>query len=991
MLVLVVVLLQVATVSAAVGEPQNPSFHPDRVILVPKKGVAAEALQEAHLKSGRRLLKRFPQMDGIEVVQLAPGENVPEAILRLKKTGLFAVVEPDFKLRAHIIPNDPEFGIQWSLRNTGQSGGLVNTDISAVKGWDTLRSATNIVVAVIDSGIRYTHEDLAANLWVNEGEIPGNGLDDDANGVVDDVHGYNAIYVSGDVMDDNGHGSHVAGIVGAVGNNGKGISGVAWGVKLMGCKFLDNLGDGSTSDAIACIDYARRQGAHIINCSFGGDQYSSAFYMALSNVRRAGIIVVAAAGNSSRNIDLLPNYPASFDLDNIVSVCAINRHNTLDTGYSNYGAFSVDLAAPGQNIYSTWHSSDKGYNYSSGTSMAAPLVSGAFALLKARYPNENSSQLISRMLQSVDPVAGLAGKCVTGGRMNLAKALGPHLLADFEASVALGSAPLSVQFTNRSFGQVEQYVWDFGDGSDLVYERDPIHVFAEPGEHTVTLKLVGPNSSSHTMQTVVRVVRNYEFVPAPFDWFEITSGQEHSLSDNGFTGPVEIGFPFTFYGQDYSTLHVAANGLIGFSTAGLDADLNGYFPNALMPNALIAPYWDDLDPSSSGGGVYTETVGEAPDRKLVISWVDIPKSTSGARLTFQAVLEEGTNELLFQYLQVQPLDTSAGGNSATIGLQNETGEIGVVHAINGDPLLLQNQQALRAKLFEYSFLAVNASCLAPFAHVATEPLEPQSRTITIRNSGTVPLEWRALSMTNWCAVSPENGILAPGAQAEVALSLTVAVEDLQAGEHGYEVLFENLRDGQGTRFLGSTMNVLPPAPVLTLLTNSLPQFTGGLGGPFTPESWSCTVSNSGNASLHWEIVATEVWVLPPPSFPVLAPGESSVVEVHLSPLAEALLSGVHDAALQFVNLDTAAGSTALPLSVNVRSGLQSSTAGQVDSGAFKLSIHADPGTTQVIETSLDLFQWSPVYTNTLDADGTFELWFPTSAQSREFFRVRELH
>src|SRR6185503_2147614 len=220
--------------------------------------------------------------------ELPAGADVSAAINEYRRSGHVEAAEPDYVRRATVLPNDPNVtnGAQWHLHNIGQSGGVVDADIDAPEAWDIANSAPNIVVAVLDTGVRYTHEDLAENIWTNPGEIPGNNIDDDNNVTIDDVHGFTGF--SGDVDDHNRHGTHVAGILGGVGNNGIGISGVAWRVKIMICKFLNSDGRGYDSDALRCMNYARTNGAHILNCSWGSENYSSVLRAAIDSLRSAG-------------------------------------------------------------------------------------------------------------------------------------------------------------------------------------------------------------------------------------------------------------------------------------------------------------------------------------------------------------------------------------------------------------------------------------------------------------------------------------------------------------------------------------------------------------------------------------------------------------------------------------------------------------------------------------------------------------------------------
>ncbi|MDZ4818504.1 MAG: S8 family peptidase, partial [Planctomycetota bacterium] len=371
---------QVPRISHLAG---GASYREDRILIIPKAGRRID-LDRLHGRMGARLRKKFPALGNIEVLDVPPGMSAQGLVTLYRQSGLVEAADLNIMFKACSLPNDPRTvnGDQWHLNNFGQSFGLFDADIDAPEAWDISNSASNIVVAIIDSGIRLTHQDLLANLWVNPGEIPGNNIDDDGNGVVDDIHGINTVPVTpnGVPTDDFGHGTHVAGILGAVGNNGLGVSGVAWNVKLMACKFLDGSGNGFLDDLIGSLNYAKTNGARIVNCSFEtpgpmNTVLSNAFW----GLRSAGILVVAASGNSGTDIDVSPRYPASFALDNIISVMASTRSDTYG-GY-NYGATSVDLAAPGFEILSTYRRSDSDYFSQSGTSMAAPCVAAAAALV----------------------------------------------------------------------------------------------------------------------------------------------------------------------------------------------------------------------------------------------------------------------------------------------------------------------------------------------------------------------------------------------------------------------------------------------------------------------------------------------------------------------------------------------------------------------------------------------------------------------------------
>ena len=345
-------------------------------------------------------------------------EALPNALDDAAAQASAVAVEPDYVRQAILVPNDLKYldGTLWGLNQ------ISDADIDAPEGWNVRSSAGGVIVAIIDSGIKTTHQDLAVNMWRNSAEIAGNKIDDDANGFVDDVFGCDAYNNDGDPTDDNGHGSHCAGTIGGVGNNGIGVTGVAWGVKLMACKFLSATGSGADSDAVRCIDYARSKGAKILSNSWGGGGAGVSLQAAIERSRTAGLIFVAAAGNDGRNTDSSPSYPASLATDNIVSVAATTRTDTL-ASFSNYGSVTVDLGAPGEAIYSTVSTSDTAYAIYSGTSMATPHVAGVLALLVAQFPTESYSAIISRLLNGTDKIPALAGKTKSGGRLNLANAL----------------------------------------------------------------------------------------------------------------------------------------------------------------------------------------------------------------------------------------------------------------------------------------------------------------------------------------------------------------------------------------------------------------------------------------------------------------------------------------------------------------------------------------------------------------------------------------
>ncbi len=321
-------------------------------------------------------------------------------------------------------PSDPMFADQWSLENTGQREGKAEADIKALLAWEKTKGSKEVVVAVIDSGVDYRHQDLIENMWERPSNI--DAYYDEQLGTADDQYGYDATWTTRDPMDQNGHGTHCAGIIGADGNNDIGIAGINWRVKIMPLKFISSSGTGTTKDAIEAINYVINRNkagvnVRIISASWGSTRRSKALEDVIRAAGDAGITFIAASGNASANADRSPHYPASFDLPNVISVAALNRNDEL-ASFSNFGAKRVHIAAPGAEILSTWLNDD--FREASGTSMATPEVAGVAALVLSVEPNLTVAELRARLFKTVDKLPGLKGKVSTGGRINAARAVG---------------------------------------------------------------------------------------------------------------------------------------------------------------------------------------------------------------------------------------------------------------------------------------------------------------------------------------------------------------------------------------------------------------------------------------------------------------------------------------------------------------------------------------------------------------------------------------
>lgn len=317
---------------------ENPTVNSAEVSAI-NSGIDAEVVKTL----------KGPVLENTQLVKLPEDVSVDEAVSYYSNEPGVIYACPNYLYWLDEVPNDPYFDLQWGLYNNGQTGGTAGADIDALNAWNITKGSEGIVVAVIDSGVKYDHEDLMANIWTNEGEIPDNHIDDDGNGYIDDVHGWDFVNNDNDPMDDNNHGTHCSGIIGAVGNNDAGITGVNWNVKLMPLKAGNALGSLPYIAILEAMDYANSNGADIVSCSFGGDTYTS---QQKSMIDASSALYICAAGNSGTDNDYYPHYPSNYDCDNIIAVAATDSDDEL-ADYSCYGVRSVDVAAPGSYIYST--------------------------------------------------------------------------------------------------------------------------------------------------------------------------------------------------------------------------------------------------------------------------------------------------------------------------------------------------------------------------------------------------------------------------------------------------------------------------------------------------------------------------------------------------------------------------------------------------------------------------------------------------------------
>jgi len=655
-------------------------------------------MEEAHRSVGSRLLSQPHIVDRLHVVQLAQGMSVHEAIRTYRKNRTVLYAEPDYIVRTTGVPNDPFFTTQWSMQNTGQNGGTVGADIHAAQAWDISTGSANVVVAVLDTGIDYNHPDLAPNVWSSAGGFSAASINGAVVSCPAGTHGLNVVDNSCDPFDDNSHGTHVSGIIGAVGNNGVGVAGVNWTVQILPCKFLDSQGFGDVVRAIACLSFIKQMkdsGVNVVvsNNSWGGTNITQSLQDAIAAEMADGILFVAAAGNNFSDNDFFPFYPADVPLPNVISVAASTRADDIVT-FSNLGRHTVHLSAPGVEILSTTPFNT--YSTFSGTSMAAPHVTGVAALLKAQDPTRDWRAIKNLILSGGDTLPAMS-ETITQKRLNAFGALTctnsavQSRLLPISGTVA-GSAgsPIVLSALNINCAQ----------------PAGNVTVTVTPGNQTITLVDDGTGNDQaagdgiYTGQFIPRALGNYRlqfpdgsaanvevltaygFTKIPFSYQSIPGGTSLDLGDDS-VAQITSPFPIQFGGAIFNQLFVSSNGTISVTDPFVDFVnrplVPGGFPSFVHePTTLIAPWWEDLFPvKGTAQNVFWQVIGTAPTRQLVVEWRNVRsflcRADSAANITFETILNEGSNDIQFNYS-----DAVFGGNcsiqdygqGATIGIQS---------------------------------------------------------------------------------------------------------------------------------------------------------------------------------------------------------------------------------------------------------------------------------------------------------------------------------
>jgi subtilisin family serine protease len=571
------------------------------------------------------------------------------------------------------------------MNNTGQQGGVSDADINAAEAWNITTGSSNVVIGSIDTGFDYNHQDLADNIWVNPGEIPGNGIDDDGDGFIDDVHGIDATTDSGDPMDVDGHGTHTTGTIAARGNNAIGVAGMNWNVKVVSCKAFNP--SATLDDLLECMDYMLMLKTRAVNPvdivatnnSWGGGPFAQSLLDAIEAHNQAGMLFIAAAGNSGLDNDITPFYPASYEADNIISVLAYNRANQRSS-FSNFGALSVDVGAPGEDVLSTLPGNS--YGLLSGTSMATPHITGLVGLLKAQDPDRTGRQIKNLILTGAEQSPATLGSVLTGGiaRADLS-------LSCVDRTLANRVAPTSTTIiTGTGTGVPLAYLSITCDSATTTPQ---VVTIAETGESIPLVDSTGAGLFSATFMptsigtstltfpngdiVTVAAVGNYD--PAqvvPFEFPMITGTPIPVICDD-CAAPITSPFPIRFAGADpgLTTVNVGSNGILSFTTP-VTAFSNTTLPSTTA-TTLIAPFWDDLLPTATST-ISFAVVGTAPARKLVIQYLNVPHFSGIGAASFQVEFFENSPNIQFNYADVVFENPGFdNGASATVGVQVTTG------------------------------------------------------------------------------------------------------------------------------------------------------------------------------------------------------------------------------------------------------------------------------------------------------------------------------
>jgi|GEM_PF-574380 len=630
---------------------------------------------------GGTIITAYDLIPGLNLIQLPAGTSVEDALVTFNADADILYAQPNYLYHTESVPNDieniltalpnNEYGPDsnpndtyypnlWGMHNSGQSGGTIDADIDAPEAWDITKGDNNIVVAVIDTGVDYNHVDLSANMWKNALELNGlPGVDDDGNGYIDDIYGYDFYNNDNNPIDDNGHGTHCAGTIGATGDNGTGVVGVCWNTQIMAVKFLNASGGGNSADAISSIQYAVMMGADVLSNSWGGTTYDQGLKDAIDAAGSSGVVFVAAAGNDNgSNNDVSPHYPSNYDSPNILSVMASDRNDNRSS-FSNYGPTSVDLAAPGSSIYSCRPSNQ--YQYLNGTSMATPHVAGACALLLSLNHAMTTQQIVDNLIDTVDLI--FPGQSVSQGRLNLFNAV---------SAVPQSSGWLQMLPDNGSVPAGEtmdiELIFD-GNRPTGIYHGEITVISNDPQfpELTipVTFEVIAAESNTELFASNDNDLSGKSLVFKPDDAGDYTAcnyaastfpvdpvgGNILTLNDDDYL-EINIGDDLVwFYGIAYESFYIASNGYITFQSGDIQ-HIESLVDHYRFPR--ISALFDDLDPTAGG----TISWKKLSDR-IVVTYEDIPEYGTANLNSFQIELISN-KKIRITYLDITATDGLAG-------------------------------------------------------------------------------------------------------------------------------------------------------------------------------------------------------------------------------------------------------------------------------------------------------------------------------------------
>lgn len=827
--------------------------------------------------------------------------------------------EPNYIWKKVATPNDPEFSKLWNLHNTGQTGGTSDADIDAPEAWDKHKGSKSVIVAVVDTGVDYTHPDLSRNMWRNPGEIPGNGIDDDNNGVVDDVYGINTVGIdptgpgcggrptAGDPMDDGGHGTHVAGTIGAYGNNSLGVTGVNWKISIMAVKFLGADGSGTTDAAILGLQYVKMmkdRGYNIIatNNSWGGGSYSRALYDAIQGLMASGILFIAAAGNDALNNDLEPHYPSSYDLPNIISVAATDHNDNL-ASFSNFGKRTVHVGAPGKDILSTCSASlyscestpDYPYAIFSGTSMATPHVTGLAALIKAQDPSRDWKKIKNLILSTGDVKTALTGNSITGKRINAFRALSCtssttfEILRPFDNAEEFVKRPVELKALNIkcenpagpvtvTIGTTTINLRDDGIAPDRV-AQDGVYtgLWTPQAARNFTLRF---SNGLQTKNVVVQVSNSitYSISSTTHTFNDIsTTGTKLSIGDEQ-KASVTTPFPVKIYGFTYNTLYISDNGALSKDDVSIGYS-NYQIPTLFYPN-IIAPFWDDLKPDpSTTDAIYYHTLGTSPNRKFIIQWNNVPHYSVGGTngVTFQVEFLENSSVIYYRYNDVYfGNSTYDRGASATVGIQKDSTE-GTQYSYNNATLNDNTSLALTPSTYTKAVLYVEPDSIN-FYRVAVG--KSRTNNVYIYNRGNKAMTVNSLTLSGsaeFSLVSPPTTpfTVTPGNFRKINVKYAPINEGLDTGN-----LQISTDVGNSTVTLSGTGYKEPD------IEFSTPTLNFGSISAGTTKNMTITVFNKGNALLRITDIDIDppFSIVSPTTLPItISPGSSTNIQVRFAP------------------------------------------------------------------------------------------------------------